>query len=92
MKIAIIGCGYVGTELIKFFMEKSHEVTAITRTPHKLSLANTIATKCLLLNNNDVSELSRIIDENNLIVLTISASKSKDYNQLQGFDAFNIQY
>lgn len=81
MKIAIIGCGYIGTELIKFMMKKGREVTAITRTPGKLPMANTISKKCLLLINNDKEELSNIIDENDVIILTISASKSKDYEK-----------
>ncbi len=81
MKIAVIGCGYIGIELIKHFKEKSHEVCAVSRNSTKLAFVTSTATKCLVLHNNDENELSYIIEENDLIILTISAGKSKDYEK-----------
>ncbi|NEP07825.1 MAG: NAD(P)-binding domain-containing protein, partial [Okeania sp. SIO4D6] len=37
MKIAIIGCGYVGTKVAKLWSQNGHQVTVTTTTPEKVS-------------------------------------------------------
>ncbi len=78
MRIAIIGCGYIGTALaIK--LSKKHLITATTRSKNKVKQLNSIVQKSIILNDKNKSELSLIIRENDLIILTVAADDLYTY-------------
>lgn len=79
MKIVIIGCGYIGQEAAKIWKKKGEFVTATTRTPEKLDDLSKIATKTVIINNADEEALAPLVAENEVIVVTIAADSSEEY-------------
>ncbi|KPK32914.1 MAG: hypothetical protein AMS24_02750 [Chlamydiae bacterium SM23_39] len=72
-KIAIIGCGYIGFNLIKyFFHKKGYSITAITHDITHLKQINRLSQKSFILKTIEKEAFIPIIQENDYIILTIS--------------------
>jgi nucleoside-diphosphate-sugar epimerase len=80
MKIAIIGCGYVGTAVAKYW-QSQHYLTVTTTSPQKISLLQEIAPRVELCSGNDKESLARIIDGQELILLTVGAKNRSLYRE-----------
>lgn len=52
MKIAIIGCGWVGKRLAPYLKAKDHEVLATTTSPEKIEFLETVASEVQLIDFN----------------------------------------
>lgn len=79
MNIAILGCGYLGTHLAKFWHQKNHHITAMTDDPAKIPVLNDFTQKIVLLKNGDKSQVIPILEQNENIILSISSEKKKSY-------------
>jgi len=79
MNIAILGCGYLGTHLAKFWHQKNHSITAMTDDPTKVSVLNPFTQKIVLLKNGDKNQVTPIIEQNETIILSISSERKKSY-------------
>jgi nucleoside-diphosphate-sugar epimerase len=79
MKIAIIGCGYVGTALAMHWSNLGHRITATTRSTKKLPMLSKLVQKVRILDADDTKEISILLQENDLILVCISADNLKDY-------------
>ncbi len=79
MKIAIIGCGYIGQEAASIWKKKGFHVTATTRNPDRLDELSKLAQKSIVLKGNDEDELIPLIADNDAIVLTIGADSPEHY-------------
>ncbi|MES2273200.1 MAG: SDR family oxidoreductase [Chlamydiota bacterium] len=77
--IAIIGCGYIGMEVASIWSKKGHHVTATTRNPERLESLSKIAQKSLILKGNDGEELTPLITNNSILLVTIAADHPDDY-------------
>jgi len=72
MKIAIIGCGYIGKNLIKKWVNKDHTITAITKDPKIVDELKNSVQKTLLFKNGNTEEFKNVLEENDKIILTIT--------------------
>lgn len=72
MKIAIIGCGYIGSAVATKWENKGHEVTRCSRS---------LKDGYFLLTENRVQDFTQLIDTNDVIVLTMAAGKSGSYKE-----------
>ena len=79
MKVAIIGCGYVGTELAQKLCEKKHIVTATTLHPKDLSKIEKVSQKSFILEGSDENAIYEILKDNDVLILSLAANSSKDY-------------
>jgi nucleoside-diphosphate-sugar epimerase len=79
MNIAIIGCGYIGTEVAALLKKHGHQVTATTRDPAKLDALAKVAQKCVIFKGNDEDELVPIIANNEVIIVTVAADSPEHY-------------
>ena len=52
MRVAIIGCGWVGERLAKYLTAKNHHVIATTTSPEKIVPLQKVATEVHLLDFN----------------------------------------
>lgn len=77
--VAVLGCGYVGSEVAKIWRNRGIHVTATTRHPDKLKDLAEVAQKGLLIKGNDPSEIASIIESNETILVSIGADRSEDY-------------
>lgn len=70
MKIAIIGAGYVGSDVAALWSKKGHQITATTPHPERLKDLSQFAQKCLIFKGADENELASIILNNDLILVS----------------------
>lgn len=73
MKIAIIGCGYVGKAIAKVWRKQGHQVTATTTSPEKVKELETVAQRVMLAKGDNLEELSQVIETQEVILLSIAA-------------------
>lgn len=79
MNIAIIGCGYVGTELARLLSEHGNIVTCTTRSRKKLTSLQEVAQKTAVCKGADEKEIALIAKDQDAIVITVSADSLDDY-------------
>lgn len=79
MNIAIIGCGYIGTEVALLWTKKGHHITATTRSPEKLDELSKAAQKSQILKGGDEQELIPLITNNDAILVSIAADGPEQY-------------
>lgn len=71
MKIAIIGCGYVGTAVAHLWNQKSHQLTVTTTTPEKVSELQNVAQKVVVMKGNDPKAIENILQNQEVVLLSI---------------------
>jgi nucleoside-diphosphate-sugar epimerase len=82
MKICIIGCGYVGTAMAKFWQKKADlQVTVTTTTPAKVSELKQIAHQVFVLKGDDQELLKSVLYGQDLVLLTVGASNPNSYEE-----------
>lgn len=79
MNIAIIGCGYIGSDVASLWSRRGIHVTATTRTPERLKELSAVAQKSVILKGNDEEEFVPLIATNDAILITISADNREHY-------------
>lgn len=79
MNVAIIGCGYLGSEVAKMWTKKGYRVTATTRHPERLPELSAVAQKNIILKGSDEEALALLIANNEEIVITIGADDIEHY-------------
>ncbi|MBF8262561.1 MAG: NAD(P)-dependent oxidoreductase [Parachlamydiales bacterium] len=81
MKIAILGAGYIGSDVAALWTKKGHQVTATTRHPDRLADLSRVAQKCVIFKGNDENELASLILNNDTILVTISADLPDEFEE-----------
>jgi nucleoside-diphosphate-sugar epimerase len=71
LNIAVVGCGYIGTEVALHWRKKGYHVTATTRNPEHLDQLAQVAQKSLILKGNETEELALLIANNDVLVITL---------------------
>ena len=79
MNIAIIGCGYIGSALSIFWNKKKYNITATTRSSKKLKILGKFAQRCSLFYGGDENTITSLVNDNDIIVLTLSADTLNEY-------------
>ncbi len=77
--VAIIGCGYVGSELAKSLTKKGIIVTCTTRNRKKLPLLHKVAQTAVICKGSDEKELSLVSKDQDALIITVSAESQDDY-------------
>lgn len=79
MKIAIIGCGYVGMAVARYFYpQPGSVVTVTTTTPERVPTLETIAHKVIVVKGSDTLGLKSVVQNQDVILLCVGA-KGKSY-------------
>lgn len=79
MKVAIIGCGYIGYELAKDLYEKDYTITCTTKNPKSIEKLKKTTQKSIIMYGHDRNEMEIILNENDVIIITIAASSSDEF-------------
>lgn len=79
--IAIIGCGYVGSEAASIWTKRGLHVTATTRSPERLDELAKVAHKGVLIKGNDEDELAPLIAANETILVSVAADHPDSYER-----------
>jgi len=75
MKIAIIGCGYVGSACSRYWSNQGHQVTVTTTTPERVQDLQQIAHRVRVLHGSDRSPLQNLIQDQDVILLSVGAKR-----------------
>jgi nucleoside-diphosphate-sugar epimerase len=80
-KVAIIGCGYIGTELAILWAKKGFQITATSASLKKIKLLSKLVQKASIYKGTNDATISQILLENDVIVLTLSSNRHGDIEQ-----------
>ena len=75
MKLAIIGCGYVGSAAGYLWHSAGHEVTVTTTTPAKKSELQAIASKVVILTGDDLEKLKEVVADRDVVLLSVGSKQ-----------------
>lgn len=80
MNVAIIGCGYVGTAVAKYWQQKmTLVITATTTTLPRVSELETFAQKVFVLQGNDREELEKVVHGQDCVLLSVAPRRGGSY-------------
>ncbi|MDE3046268.1 MAG: SDR family oxidoreductase [Verrucomicrobiota bacterium] len=79
--IAIIGCGYLGSEVASTWRNRGAHVTATTRNPIRLEDLSKVAQKGILIKGNDEAEFAPLIAANETLLISIAAESPEHYER-----------
>ncbi|NES65738.1 MAG: SDR family oxidoreductase [Okeania sp. SIO2D1] len=71
MKIAIIGCGYVGTKVAKLWSQNGHQVTVTTTTPERASELKNITSQVVVMKGNDPQAMQDVLQNQDMVLLSV---------------------
>lgn len=82
MNIAIIGCGYVGYAVAKYW-KQNHDllITATTTTPSKVSTLQEVANKVEIVQGSDLAALKSMLQNQDVVLLSVGAKSSDSYEE-----------
>ncbi len=82
MKVAIVGCGYVGTATAQNLRGKSdYTITATTTTPERVAELEAIVHRVVLLKGNDIDAMTAVLQEQDAVLLCVGAANSYTYQE-----------
>ncbi|MCU0546505.1 MAG: NAD-dependent epimerase/dehydratase family protein [Oscillatoriaceae cyanobacterium Prado104] len=82
MKVAIVGCGYIGSRVAQNLRSTSnYTVTATTTTPQRVSELEGIAHRVAVLEGSDREALAAILQEQDAVMLCVGARNPNTYRE-----------
>lgn len=83
MRLAIIGCGYVGSAVARLWHTAGNELTVTTTSPAKVAGLEKISDRVVILEGNDLASLKELVADRDVILLSIGSKQrtSKIYRQ-----------
>ncbi len=78
--VAIIGCGYVGKAIARFWRQ-SLTVTATTTTITRVGELETVASNVILLRGNDEPGLRSLLQDQQIVLLSVGARNAEAYEE-----------
>lgn len=75
MKIAILGCGYVGKAVARQWTKSGHIVTATTTTPEKITDLEAIAQRVVVMKGDNLEALTDVVHNQDVVLLCVGAKK-----------------
>ena len=72
-KIVIIGCGYVGTALARYwYQQQGHSVTATTTRQERVTELEEVATQVVVMKGDDSQAVRSLLQNRDTVVLSIA--------------------
>ncbi|BAY84303.1 NAD-dependent epimerase/dehydratase [Calothrix parasitica NIES-267] len=91
MNIAIIGCGYVGCAVAKYWKQNNDLViTATTTTTAKVSTLQEVANKVEIVAGSDLEALKAVLQNQDVVLLSVGAKSADSYEETYLKTAENI--
>lgn len=72
MKVAILGCGYVGTALANFWHQQGHFVTATTTRSERVAEVEAVADRALVMRGDDSEAMRSLVQHHDTIAVTVA--------------------
>jgi nucleoside-diphosphate-sugar epimerase len=82
MKVAIVGCGYVGTATARHLRGKcDYTITATTTTRERVSELEGVAQRVAVLKGNDRDAMTAVLHEQDAVILCVGAPNPDAYRE-----------
>lgn len=82
MKVAIVGCGYVGTRVAQKLRDKSdYIVTATTTTPQRVAELEAIVDRVAVLKGDDKDAMTALLQAQDAVLLCVGARNPSSYKE-----------
>lgn len=82
MKVAIVGCGYVGYQIARYWrQELSFFVTATTTTQEKVAALEAVAQTVVVVEGNDPEGLKAVLENQDTVLLSVGAKNANTYQE-----------
>lgn len=82
MKIAIIGCGYVGKAIARYWQQElGFVVTTTTTTPDKVAALSAIAQRVEVVRGDDLKGIQSVVQEQDVVLLSVGAKSAEVYEE-----------
>lgn len=81
LNIGIIGCGYVGTAVARRWREGGHSIIATTTRSDRREELEQVAQQVVVLQGNDSEALASMVQNQDVILLSVAASRGGDYQE-----------
>ncbi len=75
MRVAIIGCGYVGSAVSRIWHQNEEIVTVTTTTSSKKDTLQAIASEVVVLTGNDLAGLKNLVADKDVVLLSVGAKQ-----------------
>jgi nucleoside-diphosphate-sugar epimerase len=85
MKIAIIGCGYVGKAVASLWKQQGQDVTVTTTTPAKQQQLVNLASKVEIISGNDFQTIQSLVRDKEIILLSLAPKQRTIDNYRQTY-------
>lgn len=92
MRVAIIGCGYVGSAVAHLWHQNQEQVTVTTTTASKKNALESIASEAIVLTGNNISAIKDLVSDKDIVLLSVGAKQRtpETYNQAYLETANNV--
>ncbi len=90
MKITIIGCGYVGIAIARFWNQAGHNLTVTTTTPDKVEQLSQFAEEVAIVKGNEPNTLQKVIQDRDVVLLCVGAKNRSNYQEVYLETAKNV--
>ncbi|MEO0705052.1 MAG: NAD(P)-binding domain-containing protein, partial [Cyanobacteria bacterium J06649_5] len=79
MKVAIIGCGYVGTAVAKHWMAQGLEVLVTTTRQERVEELKKISTRVEVVTTAERDRLKAILSDRQVVLLCVASKRGASY-------------
>lgn len=80
-KIAIVGCGYVGTAVASAWQQAGHDLTVTTTTPDRVTELATVARRVAVLRADDRAALQATIADRDVVLVCVGKARQAGYRE-----------
>ncbi len=82
MNIAIIGCGYVGTAVARYWSQHlGYAITATTTSQERVAELKKVAQRVVVMKGNDVDAIREVVQNQDVVLLCVGARRYDIYKE-----------
>jgi nucleoside-diphosphate-sugar epimerase len=82
MNIAIIGCGYVGYAVSKYWQTNSNiNLTVTTTNPERISQLKTVANQVIVTTGSNIEGLKSVLKNQDVVLLSVGSKNADQYEE-----------
>lgn len=80
-KIAIVGCGYVGTAIAKVWQQAGHDLSVTTTTPDRVTELAAVANRVVVLKADNRAALQATIADREVVLVCVGKARQAGYRE-----------
>jgi nucleoside-diphosphate-sugar epimerase len=79
MRAAILGCGYVGTAVARWWQSQGIEVTATTTSPQRVAELSQVAAAVQVIDGSDTAGIAALLHHQDTLLICVGAGRQANY-------------